>query len=533
VRRLRSDIQQDISLTVHLALPLATSKKGDNEQYPALYWLNDNILLGIFNCYRVDDERLWNHRLGWCKLSHVCQRWRHLLHECAFHLGMHIECTNGTPIVDTLDHLPPLPLVVYYRTKDMRFCPTILTEQDESGIYHVLQLHDRVRQLDLHLPPFILHKVIMHMDKHFPILEHLSLSFPAQNGITLALPKAFLAPNLRHLALPGISPPRRLQLLTSTVSLVKIELLNIQTSSYFRPRLLVARLRSLPHLEKLSIEFSIPIPLPGTERELLGEEGAPVTLPSLKRLRFQGVSAYLESLITQIRVPLLEQLDIKLFNELAFALPHLCHLLNTTKRFKFPIATVCFCHNKVSVTGTHRSWPFAVLRGEPFSLHVLCSQLDRQINCAAHIFHALLPSLSGVEQFKIFPYNKWPIRTEFDTGGLDTYCELLKSWLGLTFDDSPWEELYRAQISTEFENGAIDGTTWHELLRSFIRLKELYIDGPLLEELSRALQLDEVGSDPGFLPRLRSIHTGGDDNLFTSFINTRQVVGRPVEFMKW
>jgi hypothetical protein len=28
----------------------------------------------------------------------------------AFHLGMHILCTNGTPIVDTLDHLPPLPL---------------------------------------------------------------------------------------------------------------------------------------------------------------------------------------------------------------------------------------------------------------------------------------------------------------------------------------------------------------------------------------------------------------------------------------
>jgi hypothetical protein len=69
----------------------------------------------------------------------------------------------------------------------------------------------------------------------------------AENSIPLTLPKAFLAPNLRHLALPGISPPKRLRLLTSTVSLVTLKLSNIQTSSYFRPRLLVARLRPSPN----------------------------------------------------------------------------------------------------------------------------------------------------------------------------------------------------------------------------------------------------------------------------------------------
>ena len=84
-------------------------------------------------------------------------------------------------------------------------------------------------------------------------------------------------------------------------------------------------------------------------------------------------------------------------------------------------------------------------------------------------------------------------------------------------------------IPTEWQNGEIDGTTWHELLRSFIGVKELYIDDALLEELSRALQVDEVGLDPGFLPNLQSIHA--DDNLFTSFIDSRQVVGRPVQFV--
>jgi hypothetical protein len=40
--------------------------------------------------------------------------------------------------------------------------------------------------------------------------------------------------------------------------------------------------------------------------------------------------------------------------------------------------------------------------------------------------------------------------------------------------------------------------------------------------------MDEVGLDPGFLPNLRSIRAL--DNLFTSFIDARRVVGRPVQF---
>ena len=87
---------------------------------------------------------------------------------------------------------------------------------------------------------------------------------------------------------------------------------------------------------------------------------------------------------------------------------------------------------------------------------------------------------------------------------------------------------YYTKIPTEWQNGGIDATTWHELLRSFTGVKELYIENELSEELSRALQLGDVGSDPGFLPNLRSINAA--HNKFNAFINTRQVVGRPVRF---
>jgi hypothetical protein len=76
-----------------------------------------------------------------------------------------------------------------------------LTEQDELGIYHALRLHDRVYHIDLELPPSILHKAFVLLDKQFSILEHLSVTFSAtsKNSLPLTLPKAFLAPNLLNL----------------------------------------------------------------------------------------------------------------------------------------------------------------------------------------------------------------------------------------------------------------------------------------------------------------------------------------------
>ena len=465
----------------------------------AIHWLNDDILLQVFNCYRLDMEDDWNIRLRWRKLSHVCQRWRYLVYACAFHLDIHIECTNGAPILDMLNHLPPLPLGVHYKTTDKYSRPISLTEQDEWKLYHALRFHDRVRHIDLDLPPSITNKAVVLLDKHFPMLENLCLShsesFAAENSIPLpgplTLPKAFLAPNLRHLTLPGISPLRRLQLLTSTVSLVTLEFSNIQTSSYFPSRLLVARLQSLPHLAKLSIDFSISTPHPSVERKLLGEQEDPVTLPNLKDLRFRGVDIYLESLVTQIRAPLLEKLEITLFNQIVFVLPRLSYLINITEAFQLPNAAVGFGREEVYVTTAQHS-SRRMERGS-FFLRAMCKPLDRQIDCAAQICHALIPTLSGVEELRL----------------------VIDYW----------------EIPTEMQNGAIDSATWHDILRSFIGVKKLYIYNMLLEDLSRALQVGEVGSDPSFLPNLQSIHAR--HNIFTSFIDTRQGVGRPVQFKRY
>jgi hypothetical protein len=155
-----------------------------------------------------------------------------------------------------------------------------------------------VHRVVLHIPSSILDKLLGFMDEPFPILEHLSISSTAETT-SLILPETFLAPNLRHLTLSGISLPVELTL----PSLVTLALTDIQTSSYFLAEQLVAHLQSFSQLEELSIGFSIPLPRPSAEMELSNALETPVTL----LVSCSGGSALTSS---PKWVPLLEQLNI-------------------------------------------------------------------------------------------------------------------------------------------------------------------------------------------------------------------------------
>jgi hypothetical protein len=360
-----------------------------------------------------------------------------------------------------------------------------------------MRLHDRVHTIDLDLPPSILLKFIELMDEPFPILERLSLSYTVDGITSLVLPQTFLSPNLRHLKLISVCLPKALPFL-STVSLVTLVLTNIQVSGYFSPRQLAARLRSLLQLEELAIGFSTPLPRPNTERELLDDQETPVTLSNLRLLTFRGVSAYLEGLVAWIRAPFLQRLNITLFGQIAFSLPNLSHFTSTIEALKLPTAKVFFWRDKVFIIMDHHSNNQLYGHDGSFILRVTFKHLDWQIDCAAQICTALMPVLSGVEK--------------------------------LTLD------FYGLAVPTEWQNGEIEGTTWHELLRSFVGVKELHICGALLPELSRALQVDGVGTDPGLLPRLQelvSVFKGEHaDNLFDSFLHARGAGGRPVRLVR-
>ncbi|KAH9021822.1 hypothetical protein EDB85DRAFT_2293351 [Lactarius pseudohatsudake] len=472
--------------TLDLPPPPTSERPGYHVLYTAINTLDDDILLGIFNHYRLDYYG-WNTQLGWRKISHVCRRWRHLAYSSAFHLGMHISCTYDTPTVDTLDHLPFLPLFVSYP------CRTVtMSEQDELAVYHALLLRDRVRHIDLNLPPLILHKFLSLMDQPFPILEDLCLVSRANELTNLALPKTFLAPNLRSVILHRVGLLKGLPLLSSTASLVTLVLTEVQASDYLCRGELVSHLRSLPNLKKLAIDSLVHTPRPGAEWEPLGKQGPPVTLPNLKELIFEGLTACLERLVTQIRSPLLEYLSITLFNQIAFTLPHLVHFTNITEGFKLPAATISFWPDSVRITTNNHNAPWN--HYGRFNLEVKCERLNQQIDCMTQLCRAINPTLSGVELLRL---------ESFDPDGL-----------------------------AEWQDDEVDDTMWHELLRLFTRAKELRICRVLSEELSSALQEDDVGSDPGLLPSLQALVSDlfweDEDAPFYSFIHARRASGRPV-----
>jgi len=180
------------------------------------------------------------------------------------------------------------------------------------------------------------------MDKVFPRLNVLSVSSTTIDETNLMLPETLRAPDLRSLVLHGIGLPRGLTLLSSSITLSTVTLTHIGVSCYFTPGELVTKLQSLPHLEELSIGFSIPIPLPGSERNLLPAPIAPVTLPALRQLTFQGVDIYLDNIVTQINTPLLEHLGLTLFFDLTFTLVNLTEFIHRTKAFGSLVARVSF-----------------------------------------------------------------------------------------------------------------------------------------------------------------------------------------------
>ena len=136
-----------------------------------IHILDNDSLLQIFSHYRLEHEDSWNLQHMWRKLTHVCRRWRYLIYDSLSHLDMHLLLTNDSPSIDTLSHLPPLPLVINYSDRT-----ETIARRDEGHIHLGLPQHGRVRCVLLQAPSSSLRVWLEPMNKLFPKLEELSLN---------------------------------------------------------------------------------------------------------------------------------------------------------------------------------------------------------------------------------------------------------------------------------------------------------------------------------------------------------------------
>ena len=451
---------------------------------------NDSLLL-IFSCYRLEDEDKWHLRLSWRKLTHICRRWRHLIFNSSSHLGMYLLLTNGFPPIDTLSHLPPLPLIIDYLAK-----PTTLPLEDEENIFVGLQRNGHVHRVSLRAPSSRLRMWLELMNRPYPRLGDLSLLSTTTKGAGLLLPETFHAPFLRCLSLHGIGLPKGLSPLSSMTTLSTISLTHIRDSCYFSPGQLVTQLQGLLSLEEMSIGFAIPIPLPSSEGELLPAPIPPVTLPSLRRLTFRGVVVYLDNLMAQINTPLLERLSLSLFFDLVFSLVNLTELIYRTEGIGCVIAQVIFNKGGVSIDTGHSEQRDT----GKFSLHinVNCKSLEWQIDSATQVCSALRMVLSTAEELTL----------DLDVDGMP----------------SDWGNA-----------SGLDNMLWHELLLPFIGVKKLRIGSLLTHQLSQALESITGGLALDLLPELQDLEVQLSIDRakvsFSTVVGTWESMGHPVHLL--
>ena len=466
----------------------------------SIHILDDDSLLNVFYLYRPfllgeDDPEVtrlfggwgrWDRGQWWYKLAHVCQRWRNIVLGSAAYLDISLVCINDTPVADMLGHSPPLPLAIDYSFDD----DNNVTTEDEEGAILALCQYNRVRRLRLNMPPTSLQKLITTMSDEYPLLEYLIISLPVDDKTTiLTFPETLQAPHLRHLLLIGFALPIGSRLLTTAVGLVTLCLVMANPSTYFHPNTLLQWLSFMPHLETLLISFLFP----DRSRHVGGQLTitTPVTLPNLRCFLFGGVTAYLEALLYRISAPRLEKLQIVVFNQLTFSVPHLLQYVDTSENLRFKSARFKFSDGNVDVeVYPHEAEIYAL------SFTVNCCHLDWQVSSAAQIFNALSPVFSAVEH--------------------------------LTFE-------YREHSRSSEEHNEIDPTEWHKLLSSFRNVKTLRIATGLVEELTHCLKLSEGELPLELLPELQELTYSGSGNTsdsLTPFIDARQNAGRPINLVR-
>ena len=266
---------------------------------------------------------------AWISLVHVCRRWRTLVLGSPRRLNLRLYCRPEThwQAKDIFDVFPTLPLIV---SGDMSLLNT-------DNIAAALGQSNRV--CDVRLESFAseqMENVLAAMQVPFPELTNLSLRLYEETSS--AIPDSFLggsAPHLLRFELEGIPFPNLPNLLLSTNHLVDLRLTDNSSPGRISPETMVALLSVLTSLETLMLEFHFHRPLPGWESRSSPPPKRSI-LPALDKFHFQGVTKYLEDLVTFMDAPQLKILDIALFNRMNFNCPRLGRFIHCTSTLSAP-----------------------------------------------------------------------------------------------------------------------------------------------------------------------------------------------------
>jgi hypothetical protein len=401
---------------------------GNNYRQITIEILHDDILLEVFDFYRLHAERVarggpWK----WQCLAHVCRRWRDILSNSPRRLDLRIIFKTGAHMKSILDSWPALPIVIRYHGPPSQKSKT----EGVNNVIEALHYPDRICEVDFVAPSSILGHLTCLLEKPFTALERIRIESNNTTGSPLILPGTCLGgstPRLHSFRLDGISIPFSAlrPVLLSASNLVTLELCHIQNPGYFSPDAFVPILSTLAQLRRLSLRFDHP-----TSRLAQNNRSPPwITLPLLRRFEFRGASEYLEVLVSRMNLPALSSLFIIFFNQLIFEVPRLCLFISLVNTLSSPDeVTVTLARSGASIS-LSRPGPRRNILGELFFL-IRCKQLDWQLSFIAQIVSQLYPLLSNATTLAITRFNI----SQTNEGDLPDE--------GRDVDPTPWLELFR------------------------------------------------------------------------------------------
>ena len=484
--------------TAYIALanfPIA----GGTYHSPTVEVLPDNVLLEIFDLVRLSSAgRSWEHPWQWHRLVHVCQRWRRVVFLSPRRLDLRLFCSNGTPVKETLEFWPALPIVMRYGGFLGSKAPS---PEEEENLVTVLRQPDRIYEVGLTITGSLGVRLAAEMQKAMPSLETLRLM--VQHNAELLLPDDFLggsAPLLSVINLHGVAFPALPKLLLSAGNLVSLELESIPRSGYFSPEALIMGISAMTQLKALTIHFTFPIShfhASNLRTTLSGR----TLLPALTNLKFCGVNEYLEAIVVRIDTPRLELIDLRFFNRLVFEIPHLSHFVRRTSQLVSPTQAKIYASGSgVSLILIHQpgTSPGPTTIPAQLRLQVTCRQFDWQMSAIFEITSQLSPFLSGIGQLDV-----------------------------------------RAFPPPASGRDDLDPAQWVELLQPFGSVERLRVVDELVLDIARVLQWVASEPNPDLFPALCELTLGNSQDFtaaleaITPFICSRELSGQPILIYNW
>jgi hypothetical protein len=383
--------------------------------------VSDEVLLNIF-CHFLDVSPQ-----DWPRLVHTCRKWRRIIFASQRALRLRLFCTHGTPVQKSLDCWPALPIVVQYGGFQELGSPT---PEDEDNIMVALKQSDRVISISLTVTTSLLEKLSA-IERPFSELQDLVLlSRDRARFLSSAFQSGPWGTRLRRLHLTRITFLDPSQLLCSSRNIVDLQLHEILYPSNFSVEELMIALSGMTQLRSFSLHF-LPATDPAAHPFVMKLSSVErVTLPSLARVDFRGITSVLKDIVAGIDAPRLGDIKLTFFNCIfVLDLSNLSVLIEFINRIKMHKSSrradilLCF-ENDFTITLIQPDAPTRVRLRLSFRLiserlpcmFLICRQFSAfLVNVEDLRIHAQRPSESRLEDSLYHPEG-WREPIKFFTG---------------------------------------------------------------------------------------------------------------------